>query len=60
VALLSGTLELNRVIADEFFRAFFTQGIHANGEVLPGLWYSASVGNIKYRGFFVQAEYYKR
>jgi hypothetical protein len=35
----------DRVMADEFFRPFFTQGIYANGEVLPGLWYSASVGN---------------
>lgn len=35
----------DRVMADEFFRAFFTQGIYANGEMLPGLWYSASVGN---------------
>lgn len=35
----------DRVMADEFFRPFFTQGVWANGEVLPGLWYSASVGN---------------
>jgi len=35
----------DRVMADEFFRAYFTQGIYANGELLPGLWYSASVGN---------------
>jgi hypothetical protein len=35
----------DRVMADEFFRPFFTQGIWANGEVLPGLWYSAMIGN---------------
>jgi hypothetical protein len=35
----------DRVMADEFFRPFFTQGAWANGEVLPGLWYSAMVGN---------------
>jgi hypothetical protein len=35
----------DRVMADEFFRPFFAQGIWANGELLPGLWYSASVGN---------------
>jgi hypothetical protein len=35
----------DRVMADEFFRPFFTQGVFANGEILPGLWYSASIGN---------------
>lgn len=35
----------DRVMADEFFRPFFTQGIYANGTIAPGLWYSASVGN---------------
>lgn len=35
----------DRVMADEFFRPFFTQGIWANGEVLPGLWYNVMVGN---------------
>ncbi len=35
----------DRVMADEFFRPFFTQGIFANGMIRPGLWYSASVGN---------------
>ncbi len=35
----------DRVMADEFFRPFFSQGLWANGEALPGLWYSASVGN---------------
>jgi hypothetical protein len=32
-------------MADEFFRPFFTHGVWATGEVLPGLWYSAMVGN---------------
>lgn len=35
----------DRVMADEFFRPFFTQGLWANGEVLPGLWYTAALGN---------------
>ncbi len=35
----------DRVMADEFFRPFFTQGLYANGEVAPGLWYSATLGN---------------
>ena len=35
----------DRVMADEFFRPFFTQGIFANGELTPGLWYSATMGN---------------
>jgi hypothetical protein len=35
----------DRVMADEFFRPFFTQGLYANGKVLPGLWYSVTVGN---------------
>lgn len=35
----------DRVMADEFFRPFFTQGLYANGTVAPGLWYSASMGN---------------
>lgn len=35
----------DRVMADEFFRPFFTQGVWANGELLPGLWYSAMAGN---------------
>jgi hypothetical protein len=35
----------DRVMADEFFRPFFTQGVYANGEVAPGLWYSAGMGN---------------
>lgn len=35
----------DRVMADEFFRPFFTQGLYANGLITPSLWYSASVGN---------------
>jgi hypothetical protein len=35
----------DRVMADEFFRPFFTQGLYANGRITPSLWYSASVGN---------------
>jgi len=35
----------DRVMADEFFRAYFTQGIWANGEIVPGLFYNVSMGN---------------
>ncbi len=35
----------DRVMADEFFRGAFTNGIWANGEVAPGLWYQLAVGN---------------
>ncbi|MGE0624390.1 MAG: DUF3011 domain-containing protein [Pseudomonadales bacterium] len=35
----------DRVMADEYFRPYFTQGIFANGEVLPGLWYQGMIGN---------------
>ena len=35
----------DRVMADEFFRPYFTHGVWANGEVLPGLWYTGMVGN---------------
>lgn len=35
----------DRVMADEFFRPYFTHGVWANGEVLPGLWYQGMVGN---------------
>ncbi len=35
----------DRMMADEFFRPFFTQGLYANGEIAPGLWYGAGVGN---------------
>jgi hypothetical protein len=35
----------DRVMADEFFRPFFTNGVWASGEVAPGLWYLGMVGN---------------
>ncbi len=35
----------DRVMADEYFRPYFTQGVFANGEIAPGLWYQAMVGN---------------
>ncbi len=35
----------DRVMADEYFRPYFTHGVWANGEVIPGLWYMAMVGN---------------
>jgi hypothetical protein len=35
----------DRVMADEFFRPFFTQGVFANGQIIPGMYYSASIGN---------------
>jgi len=35
----------DRVMADEFFRPYFTQGVWANGELAPGLWYQAMIGN---------------
>jgi DUF3011 family protein len=35
----------DRVMADEFFRPFFTNGIWASGEALPGLWYLGMIGN---------------
>lgn len=35
----------DRVMADEFFRPFFTMGVWANGEILPGLYYDLMVGN---------------
>jgi hypothetical protein len=38
-------LGTDRVMADEFFRPFFTQGIWVNGELVPGLWYDVTVGN---------------
>jgi hypothetical protein len=38
-------LAYDRVMADEFFRPFFTNGVWASGEVLPGLWYTAMIGN---------------
>ena len=35
----------DRVMADEFFRPYFGFGIWAQGEITPGLWYNAQVGN---------------
>ena len=35
----------DRVMADEFFRPFFTNGIWASGEITPGLWYLGMIGN---------------
>lgn len=35
----------DRVMADEYFRPYFTHGIWASGEPLPGFWYQAMVGN---------------
>jgi hypothetical protein len=35
----------DRVMADEFFRPFFTNGIWASGEAAPGLWYLGMIGN---------------
>ena len=35
----------DRVMADEFFRPYFTNGVWAQGEVLPGLWYNVILGN---------------
>jgi hypothetical protein len=35
----------DRVMADEYFRPYFTHGVWAAGEPLPGFWYQAMVGN---------------
>ena len=35
----------DRVMADEFFRPYFTHGVWVVGEPLRGLWYQAMVGN---------------
>ena len=35
----------DRVMADEYFRPYFTFGVWANGEPLPGFWYTVMVGN---------------
>jgi hypothetical protein len=32
----------DRVMADEFFRPYFSNGVWANGEVIPGLWYNSN------------------
>ena len=35
----------DRVMADEFFRPYFSQAFWAQGEIIPGLWYNAAVAN---------------
>src|SRR5262245_24088662 len=35
----------DRVMADEFFRPYFSNGVWVQGEILPGLWYNAVVAN---------------
>lgn len=35
----------DRVMADEFFRPYFTSGLFAQGEIVPGLKYDAMIGN---------------
>jgi hypothetical protein len=35
----------DRVMADEFFRPYFSYGVWAQGEATPGLWYNAMVAN---------------
>jgi len=35
----------DRVMADEFFRPFFTAAVYAQGELVKGLWYNVSAGN---------------
>ena len=35
----------DRVMADEFFRPYFTNGVWAAGEPIKGLWYTFMLGN---------------
>jgi hypothetical protein len=35
----------DRVMADEFFRPYFSFGVWAQGEPIPGLWYNVMVGD---------------
>lgn len=35
----------DRVMADEFFRPYFSQALWTQGEIIPGLWYNAAVAN---------------
>jgi hypothetical protein len=35
----------DRVMADEFFRPYFTNAVWVQGELLTGLWYNAVLGN---------------
>jgi hypothetical protein len=35
----------DRVMADEFFRPYFSFGVWTQGEPIPGLWYNVQIGN---------------
>jgi hypothetical protein len=35
----------DRVMADEYFRPYFSNGVWAQGEVVPGLWYNVMAAN---------------
>jgi hypothetical protein len=35
----------DRVMADEFFRPFFTAAVYAQGELVKGLWYNVALGD---------------
>jgi len=35
----------DRVMADEYFRPYFSNGVWAQGEIVPGLWYNAMAAN---------------
>lgn len=35
----------DRIMADEYFRPYFTQGMWADGELFPGVIYTAMIGN---------------
>ena len=35
----------DRILADEYFRPYFTQGLWADGEIIPRVFYTAMVGN---------------
>jgi hypothetical protein len=35
----------DRILADEYFRPYFSQGMWADGEILPGVIYTAMIGN---------------
>jgi hypothetical protein len=35
----------DRVMADEYFRPYFSNGVWAQGEVIPGLWYNVMAAN---------------
>jgi hypothetical protein len=38
-------LGTDRVMADEFFRPYFSYGIWAQGQLTPGFWYNAMIAN---------------